>query len=93
MKAFNCAACASLLVTIWNVSGPVSRLQSPFGGGSRRGSLVSWIGGDALALFGAADAHGVEFSRQHVAGIDHLPGFGALGLLRQAGRRGRTSPQ
>ncbi len=24
------------------VSGPVSRLHSPFGGGSRRGSLVTW---------------------------------------------------
>ena len=41
MKPFNCAACASLLVMSWNVSGPVSRLQSPFGGGSRRGSLVT----------------------------------------------------
>src|SRR4051812_6330948 len=35
MNPFSCAVCASLLVTIWNVSGPVSRLQSPFGGGSR----------------------------------------------------------
>ena len=42
MKFFSCAAWASLLVTSWNVSGPVSRLQSPFGGGSRRGSLVIW---------------------------------------------------
>src|SRR4051812_41761814 len=42
MNPFSCAVCASLLVTIWKVSGPVSRLQSPFGGGSRRGSLTSW---------------------------------------------------
>ena len=42
MKFFSCAAWASLEVTSWNVSGPVSRLQSPFGGGSRRGSLVIW---------------------------------------------------
>ena len=40
MKPFSCAAWASLEVTSWKVSGPVSRLQSPFGGGSRRGSLV-----------------------------------------------------
>src|SRR3954447_17496426 len=42
ISPFSCAAWASLLVTIWNVSGPVSRLHSPFGGGSRRGSLTSW---------------------------------------------------
>ena len=42
MKFFNCAACASLWVTSWNVSGPVSRLQRPLGGGSRRGALVIW---------------------------------------------------
>src|SRR5450631_2497293 len=41
IKPFSCAASASLLVISWNVSGPVSRLHSPFGGGSRRGSLVS----------------------------------------------------
>ena len=35
MKFFSCAAWASLEVTSWNVSGPVSRLQSPFGAGSR----------------------------------------------------------
>ena len=29
-----------LEVISWNVSGPVSKLQSPLGGGSRRGSLV-----------------------------------------------------
>ena len=40
MKPLNCAAWASLEVMSWKVSGPVSRLQSPFGGGSRRGSLV-----------------------------------------------------
>jgi hypothetical protein len=39
-KALSRAAWASLLVTSWKVSGPVSRLQSPLGGGSRRGSLV-----------------------------------------------------
>ena len=42
MKFFSCAAWASLLVTSWNVSGPVSRLHSPLGAGSRRGSLVIW---------------------------------------------------
>ena len=41
IKPFSCAAWASLLVMSWNVSGPVSRLQSPLGGGSRCGSLTS----------------------------------------------------
>ena len=41
INPFNWAACASLEVMSWKVSGPVSRLQSPFGGGRRRGSLVS----------------------------------------------------
>ena len=40
MKRFSCVASASLEVISWKVSGPVSRLQSPLGGGSRRGSLV-----------------------------------------------------
>ena len=55
-KSFSCAAWASLLVMSWNVSGPVSRLQSPFGGGSRRGSRGELVGGDALALLAAAHA-------------------------------------
>src|ERR1700709_397671 len=41
-KPLSCAACASLEVMSWKVSGPVSRLQRPLGGGSRRGALVSW---------------------------------------------------
>src|SRR3954451_20507734 len=41
-NAFNCPACASLEVTSWKVSGPVSRLHSPLGGGRRRGSEVIW---------------------------------------------------
>src|SRR4030095_9282152 len=32
-KPLSCAAWASLVVTSWNVSGPVSRLHSPVGGG------------------------------------------------------------
>ncbi len=39
---FSCAACASLEVTSWKVSGPVSRSHSPFGAGRRRGSEVIW---------------------------------------------------
>jgi len=76
MKFFSCAAWASLEVTSWNVSGPVSRLHSPLGAGSRRGSL---------ALLAAL--HGVEFAGQDIAGIDRLAGLRRrLGLLRPCGR-------
>ncbi len=45
-------------------------------------------GVDALARFAAADTHGIELSRKHVAGIDQLARLRrGLGLLREGGRR------
>src|SRR4029077_922898 len=47
------------------------------------------IGRDAIAIVAVTHAHGVEFSRQHVAGIDRLAGLWRGGglLCRSGGRR------
>ena len=50
------------------IAEPVRRRQAARLGGEL-------IGGNAIALLAVAHAHGVEFPRQHVAGIDRLTGL------------------